>query len=146
MENTAGVPYSVGMDLVDIGRMERSFERFGPRFRDRIYTEEEIAYCEGYADSIRGYAARFSAKEAVMKVLGTGFGNGVRWKDISVSNGPSGRPSVTLTGRAGEVAREKGIKEILISLTHTDTTAGAVAVGVGGKGGEAVRRAAEAAS
>jgi len=90
----------VGSDLVDIGRVARTIERFGDRFIRRIYTPVEIARAERRADRIATYAKRYAAKEACAKALGTGFRKGVFWRDLGVVNLPGGRPSLALTGGA----------------------------------------------
>jgi holo-[acyl-carrier protein] synthase len=96
--------------------------RHGDRFRDRIYTPAEIAYVERKANKYERYAARFAAKEAGMKALGTGWHRGVRWKDFEVVNLRSGRPTLVLHGRAAEIAAESGVRAINLSLTHTVET------------------------
>jgi holo-[acyl-carrier protein] synthase len=90
----------LGSDLVDIRRIERTIARFGDRFLDRIFTEAERGKCERRADRAASYARRFAAKEACSKALGTGFRDGVYWRDLGVVNLPSGQPSMRLTGGA----------------------------------------------
>jgi len=102
-----------------VDRIRNSFERFGERFRDRIYTPLEIAYCESKANKYERYAARFAAKEAGMKAIGTGWRRGVTWQDFEVANLPSGRPTLRLHGVAAEVAARMGVKRVSLSLTHT---------------------------
>jgi holo-[acyl-carrier protein] synthase len=92
----------VGSDLVDIRRIEKTIDRFGERFLDRIFTDAERVKCERRADRAASYARRFAAKEACSKALGTGFRDGVFWRDLSVVNLPSGQPSMRLTGGALE--------------------------------------------
>ena len=96
-----------------------SIERFGNRFLERVFTPKEIAYVERKANKFERYAARFAAKEAGMKAIGTGWRHGVRWQDFEVMNLPSGRPTLSLHGVAGEVAQRLGVKSISLSLTHT---------------------------
>jgi holo-[acyl-carrier protein] synthase len=110
-----------GIDLTDVDRIRRSFERFGERFQTRVFTPAEIAYAESKANRYERYAARFSAKEAGMKAIGTGWKQGVRWRDFEVVNLPSGRPTLRLHGRAAEVAQKLGVKNVALSLTHTAT-------------------------
>jgi len=118
-----------GIDLVECSRFQQIIDRHGDRFLNRIFTPLELAYCGDRKRAIEHLAARFAAKEAVMKVLGTGWSNGVSWTDIEVSNDPAGRPSVELTGKCGELAAQVGIDTVLISLTHTAGHAMASAIG-----------------
>ena len=108
-----------GIDIAEVPRMARAIERFGQRFLNRIFTEGEIRYCESKANRIERYAARFAAKEAGMKALGTGWNHGVRWRDIEVRRQPGGRPTLAFHGRAGEFAARMQVTNIALSLTHT---------------------------
>jgi holo-[acyl-carrier protein] synthase len=108
-----------GVDLAEVDRIEASIKRFGQRFVGRIYTPLEIAYVERKANRFERYAARFAAKEAGMKAIGTGWSRGVRWVDFEVSNLPSGRPTLRFHGRAAEIAKHMGVKNVGLSLTHT---------------------------
>ena len=119
----------LGVDIVEIERMRRILERT-PRFRERMCSEEERAYCDSKAAPEVHYATRFAAKEAVVKALGTGFSCGIGPRDIEVKRTSKGRPYVVLTGRAREVARDAGVHELPISLsfTHTDAVACAMAI------------------
>ncbi|WP_301830582.1 holo-ACP synthase [uncultured Parolsenella sp.] len=117
----------VGVDIVEIARMERILERT-PRFARRVFTDEERAYCESAARPAAHYACRFAAREATLKALGCGFGPGIRFDDVSVAADASGRPQVELRGRAAEVAREKGVLSVAISLSFTREMAVANAV------------------
>lgn len=108
-----------GIDLAEVDRIRQSIERHGARFLDRIYTPAERAYVERKANRYERYAARFAAKEAGMKAIGTGWRRGVRWQDFEVANLPSGRPTLALHGVAAEIARQLGVKSIALSLTHT---------------------------
>jgi len=110
---------AIGVDLVEISRIEEVFTRRGERFRRRVFTEGEISYCERRASKLASYAARFAAKEAVMKALGTGWAEGVGWKDIEVVSGPSGAPMIQLHRSALERMREIGATRALVSLTHS---------------------------
>lgn len=110
---------AIGVDLVEISRIEEVFSRRGERFRRRVFTEGEISYCERRASKLASYAARFAAKEAVMKALGTGWAEGVGWKDIEVVSGPSGAPMIQLHRSALERMREIGATRALVSLTHS---------------------------
>lgn len=108
-----------GVDLAEVDRIQRSIERYGQRFVQRVYTPAEIAYVQRKANQFERYAARFAAKEAGMKAIGTGWRRGVRWQDFEVANLPSGKPTLRLHGVAAEVAAQLGVKHISLSLTHT---------------------------
>jgi holo-[acyl-carrier protein] synthase len=119
---------AVGLDLTEISRVRDLMERHGPRFKERTFTAGEQAYCESCSDSAPHYAARFAAKEAVAKALGTGFAEGVSWTDIEVLRNELGQPSVVLHGGAAARAEQMGIKEWMLSLSHSrDTAAASVA-------------------
>jgi len=108
-----------GVDLAEVARIRSSMERFGDRFRDRVFTPHEIAYVEKKANKYERYAGRFAAKEAGMKAIGTGWKRGVRWHDFEVVNLPSGRPTLKLYGVAADVANQLGVTAIQLSITHT---------------------------
>jgi holo-[acyl-carrier protein] synthase len=108
-----------GIDICEVPRIRKSIERFGRRFIDRIYTPREIAYVERKANRYERYAARFAAKEAGMKAIGTGWRGGIRWQDFEVTNLASGKPTLTLYGVAAKVAERLGVTNISLSLTHT---------------------------
>lgn len=118
----------VGTDLAEVARIRQSAERFGDRFIRRIYTEIERAYCESKANRFERYAARFAAKEAGMKALGTGWSRGVSWQDFQVVNERSGRPTLKLAGKASEIALANGIRQISLSMTHTATDGFAIVI------------------
>ncbi len=118
----------IGTDLAEVTRIERSISRFGSRFLDRIYTSREQRYCSSKANSNERFAARFAAKEAGMKAIGTGWNFGVRWVDFEVTNEPSGRPTLALSGVAKNFAERLGGKRISLSLTHTAEMAFAVVI------------------
>ena len=103
-------------------------ERFGERFAVRIYTQVEREYCNSKANRFERFAARFAAKEAGMKALGTGWSRGVSWQDFQVVNERSGRPTLQLTGVAGALASSYGIKKISLSMTHTATEGFAIVI------------------
>ena len=117
----------LGTDLAEVDRIQKAIERYGDRFLRRIYTPGEIAYVSRKANKYERYAARFAAKEAGMKALGTGA-VGVRWQDFEVANQKSGKPDLLLHGRAAAVAERLGVKAIALSLTHTKAMAMAVVV------------------
>lgn len=119
----------IGVDMLEISRMERVLAR-RPNFARRVFTEEERAYCDRSARPAEHYAARFAAREAVLKALGTGFAEGIGLRDVSVARDDAGRPQVVLSGRAAEVAREQGVREIALSISHTHDVAVANAIAV----------------
>jgi len=108
-----------GIDIAEVARIRQSIARFGDRFLRRIYTPDEIRYCDSKANRVERYAARFAAKEAAMKALGTGWNHGVRWLDCEVVRQPGGRPSLAFHGKAAEFAAKLGVKNAALSLTHT---------------------------
>ncbi len=111
-----------GVDLAEVDRIRAAIERFGDRFVNRVFTPLEVAYVERKANRFERYAARFAAKEAGMKAIGTGWRHGITWHDFEVANEPSGRPTLRLSGRAAEYAQKLGVRRISLSLTHTATT------------------------
>lgn len=117
-----------GIDIVETDRIRRAIARYGRRFLERVYTSGEIAYAERKASAGERYAARFAAKEAGMKAIGTGWKRGVRWRDFEVGNLPSGKPTLRLHGRAAEIAGELGVRRIELSMTHTKSSAVAVVI------------------
>ena len=116
---------AVGIDIIEIDRVAEALKRWGQRFLDRIYTHDEMAYCRGRADRL---AARFAAKEAVMKALGTGT-RGVAWREVEVVRLRSGAPTIVLHGRALERAYAIGIDSLAVSLSHSRAYAVASVVG-----------------
>jgi holo-[acyl-carrier protein] synthase len=120
----------VGIDLVQIERFRRVLERHGERFLKRVFTDRERDDCLSRADPARHLAARFAAKEAVLKALGTGLGRGVGWKDVEVTADDYGRPICTLRGKALEHLKALGGRKVLVSLAHESGLALAQAVAV----------------
>jgi len=118
----------VGTDLAEVERIGKSVERFGDRFLTRIYTARERAYAMSKANWAERLAARFAAKEAGMKAIGTGLSRGVSWQHLEVANEPSGRPTLLLHGTVLQVANALGVKRISVSLTHTKKLAFAVVI------------------
>ena len=112
-----------GIDIAEVPRIAESITRFGDRFLRRVYTEGEIRYCESKANRVERYAARFAAKEAAMKALGTGWNHGVRWRDVEVTRQPGGRPTMTFHGKAAEFAARLGAVRVALSLSHTSKQA-----------------------
>jgi holo-[acyl-carrier protein] synthase len=123
---------SVGCDLVFVPQLRGVLERRGERFLERVLTAGERAYCAAKLDSVRSVAARFAAKEAVMKVLGTGWAQGVSWQGIEVVREPGHAPQIRLHGRTAELARARGIAHIHLSLSHSGEYAQAFCVAVAG--------------
>lgn|SRR5487761_1320016 len=113
----------IGIDMIEIARIEETISRFGERFLHRIYLPGEIRYCLRKHNSAESFAARFAAKEAAAKALGTGIQSGVGWQEIEVVREPSGRPCLRLHGRAASIASSLGANHFLVSLTHTRTHA-----------------------
>lgn len=112
-----------GIDLIEIERIQHSMDRFGKRFLDRIYTPGEQAYCLSKRHSAESFAARFAAKEAGAKALGTGISHGVNWQEIEVVRAPSGRPGLSFHGRAAQIAVHLRVRHASLSLTHSTTQA-----------------------
>ncbi len=109
-----------GVDLAETARIEEVLRRYGERFSRRIFTTREIAYCEKFKNRAERYAARFAAKEATFKALGTGWREGVRWLDVEVKNLPSGKPELVLAGRAQELALGLRVARMEVSISHAD--------------------------
>jgi holo-[acyl-carrier protein] synthase len=124
-----GMVLGLGTDLIETKRVQESIERFGERFMERIFTAGEIAYCQRKRkNAAESFAARFAAKEAGAKALGTGISRGVSWKEFEVRREEGGRPTLHLSGRAAELAEAMGVKRIQLSLTHSRELALAVVV------------------
>ena len=112
-----------GIDLEQVVRIEQAIARHGERFLHRVFTEGERRYCDSKANRLERYTARFAAKEAAMKALGTGWSHGVRWRDIEVSRQPGGRPTIVFHGVAAEIAANLGVVRTALSLSHTSEQA-----------------------
>lgn len=108
-----------GIDLAEIERIRQSIDRYGTRFLNRIYTAAEQAYCLRKRNSAESFAARFAAKEAGAKALGTGISHGVSWLEIEVVREPSGKPTIKYHGRAAQIAARLGVAHAALSITHT---------------------------
>jgi holo-[acyl-carrier protein] synthase len=115
----ARVIVGLGLDIAEIDRIEAAIKRHGALFLERIYSTREVAYCESHKNKFERYAARFAAKEAAMKALGTGWRRGVRWRDIEVAREPGGKPTLNLQGVAREIAERLGVKNIALTITHS---------------------------
>jgi len=118
----------IGTDIIEIARIERSVERFGDAFLERVFTAGEIAYCQRKRNAAESLAARFAAKEAGAKALGTGISRGVSWREFEVRRQPGQRPELHLSGRAAEIAGKLGIRHISLSLTHSRSVSMAVVI------------------
>ena len=122
----------IGTDITECERIARMLERHPETFAERVFTPTEIEYCSrGKRQSSEHFTGRWAAKEAVLKALGTGWSGKITWHDIEIVNEPGGKPRVTLTGAAAEVAKSQGITEIQISISHCVSHAVAFAVAVG---------------
>jgi holo-[acyl-carrier protein] synthase len=119
-QNSIHMIIGIGADLAEVGRIREAIDRHGERFLQRVFTPLEIDYCRSHRSAAERFAARFAAKEAMMKALGTGWRRGVRWRDIEVMNEKSGKPGLNLTGRAQEIFQSLGGVRLHLSLTHTD--------------------------
>ena len=108
-----------GIDIAEVDRIAASIERFGRRFLERVFTADELRYCESKANKAERYAGRFAAKEAAMKAIGTGWNRGVTWQDVEVTRVPGGRPTVAFHGKAAEFFRKLGAVRAQLSITHT---------------------------
>ena len=121
----------IGTDITECLRIARMIERHGELFINRVYTSEEIRYCQQRAQSTQHFTGRWAAKEAILKAMGTGWRRGISWRDVEIRNEPSGRPVVAVRGGAKEVVEQLGISELLISISHCRTHATAFAVALG---------------
>jgi len=123
-----------GIDIVETVRIRRLIDEHGAHFLDRVFTTAEQAYCNASRKrSLEHFAGRFAAKEAVLKVLGTGWRGGIAWTDIEVVKEPSGQPQVKLSGECARIASERGISRWHISISHIETHATASAIGMRGE-------------
>ena len=120
----------LGTDIVEIDRIRTMIERHSDNFLNRYFTADEIAYADKHRDAAVRYAGRWAAKEAVVKVLGTGFVKGITFHDIEVLPLHSGQPRIALSGEAGQIATDMGIGHVLITISHAKLYATATAVGV----------------
>jgi len=118
----------IGVDIVDIVRMRRALERQGERLVRRIFTVAEQDYCRMHRDPTPYYAARFAAKEALFKALGTGWAHGITWLDAEVRREEGSAPRLVLCGRADEVSKALGTRSIHISLSHSEESAVALVI------------------
>ncbi|MEJ6570889.1 MAG: holo-ACP synthase [Akkermansiaceae bacterium] len=124
--------FGIGIDVVEVERVESSMAEFGDRFASRVFTEAERAYCDSQKRPAIHYAARFAAKEAVAKALGTGIGKDLSWLDMEIRRRESGEPEVFLSGDGAQFAKDNNLGQIKISLTHAQHYAAANAVALVG--------------
>jgi holo-[acyl-carrier protein] synthase len=124
----AAMVLGLGTDLIEIERIRMSIDRFGERFVERVFTAGEIAYCRRKKQPAESFAARFAAKEAGAKALGTGISRGVSWKEIEVTRETGQRPMLHFRGRAGELAEAMGVLRVHLTLSHSQKLAIAVAM------------------
>lgn len=118
----------VGIDLIELDRFGAALKRQGAAFLRRVFTASERRYCDSRKNRVPHYAARFAAKEAVLKALGTGWSGGIRWTDVEIRRAASGSVSVRLAGRAKAVAATQKVRRVHLSITHAGTHAAAIAV------------------
>jgi holo-[acyl-carrier protein] synthase len=121
----------IGTDIIECPRIGKMIEQHGELFLRRVYTDREIRYCQARKHAIEHFAGRWAAKEAILKAIGTGWSRGIAWTDLEVRNGTSGAPKVHVRGGAKEVALQRGIGDILISISHCRTYATAYALALG---------------
>ena len=108
-----------GVDITEVGRVAEAVERFGQRFLRRVFTPAEVAYCSSKRNKIERLAARFAAKEAALKALGTGLRHGITWQQVEVRRQPGSRPTIAFSGVAAQYAARLGVKHVSLSLSHT---------------------------
>ena len=118
----------VGIDWIETARIEQSVQRFGERFLQRVFLKGEVEYCQSMKFPARHFAARFAAKEAVSKAFGTGIGRSLGWRDVEVQRHSNGQPYLVLHGQGKTLAKERGVKQTHLSLTHHESAAAAVAI------------------
>ncbi|HHS49817.1 MAG TPA: holo-ACP synthase [candidate division Zixibacteria bacterium] len=118
----------IGIDIIDIPRVERIAGEYGEDIITRVFTEDEIAYCQSKKNSAINFAGRFAAKEAFLKALGTGLRGGIEWRDISVVCDELGKPSIALSGKTKETADAREVKKVHVSISHTAENATAVVI------------------
>jgi len=121
----------IGTDITECLRIARMIERHGELFVNRVYTPDEIKYCQSRKQATQHFTGRWAAKEAILKALGTGWRRGITWCDVEIRNEPGGRPVVAVRGGAKEIVEQLGIAEILVSISHCRSYATATAVAVG---------------
>jgi holo-[acyl-carrier protein] synthase len=123
----------VGTDITECLRIARMIDRHGELFISRVFTPEEIRYCQSRKQATQHFAGRWAAKEAVLKALGTGWRRGISWRDIEIRIRPGGRPVVAVRGDLREVVGQLGVAKLLVSISHCRTHATAYAIAIGRK-------------
>jgi holo-[acyl-carrier protein] synthase len=118
----------IGIDIVDIERLRKALLRQKDRFIQRVFTEREHDFCRTHRDPVPHYAARFAAKEALFKALGTGWAQGVTWLNVEVKREPPGEPMLLLSGEAEKISRALGVAGVHLSLSHSESSAAAVVI------------------
>ena len=126
-----GAVLGIGTDIIECARIAQMIEKHGEHFLQRVYTQQEIAYCAGRKAAHQHYAGRWAAKEAVLKALGTGWAHGIQWVDVEVVNQQGGKPNIVLEGKAREISHQLGIEMMLISISHCKNYATAYATAIG---------------
>jgi holo-[acyl-carrier protein] synthase len=121
----------IGTDITECLRIARMIERHGELFITRVYTPDEIVYCQNRKQATQHFTGRWAAKEAILKAIGTGWRRGISWRDMEIRNDPSGKPVVAVRGGVRDVFEKLGIREILISISHCRAYATAIAIAVG---------------
>ena len=124
----------IGTEIVECLRIARMIERHGEQFIDRVYTPAEVRYCQGRPQSTQHFAARWAAKQAVVKALGVGSVHGLTWTEIEIRRDPSGRPAVAVSGAIKDFIEREGVSEILVTFSHCRTHATAYAIAMGREG------------
>jgi holo-[acyl-carrier protein] synthase len=122
---------SIGTDITECLRIARMIERHGELFISRVYTSEEIRYCQSRRQATQHFTGRWAGKEAILKALGTGWRRGISWLDIEIRNDPGGKPVVALRGAVRELVQQLGVVELLVSISHCRSHAVAYAVALG---------------
>ena len=123
----------IGTDITECLRIARMIERHGELFLNRVFTPEEIFYCQSRKQATQHFTGRWAAKEAALKALGTGWVRGISWRDVEVRNEPGGKPTIAVRGGAKEVAQQLGVTTMLVTISHCRTHATACVVAVGGE-------------
>lgn len=121
----------IGTDIIECPRIGMMIEQHGELFLRRVYTDREIRYCQGRKHAMEHFAGRWAAKEAILKAIGSGWSRGIAWTDVEVRNQPGGQPKVLVCGGAKEIAAQRGIADIMISISHCRTYATAYALALG---------------
>jgi holo-[acyl-carrier protein] synthase len=118
--------FGVGIDVIEVSRIKNELSKENNGFRDRVFTKGEIDYCESMASKAQNYAARFAAKEAFFKALGTGWSNGFAWTEVEVAKDKNGKPYIIAHGKIKDFLKEKEISKVYVSISHVKDTATAI--------------------